>query len=118
MTMNDLPPPDEKQIAEAMRVFDELSAAEGRLQPCSLAFYRETLRGLPRPTAVQVENFVRFDSKAHSWYKHLPLLPPGAPFVFCLDPMAGYDRSLQPGGQAFSRERTETSKIADSRWPA
>lgn len=28
---------------------------------------------------------------AHSWYKHLPLFPPGRPFHFFLDPAAGMD---------------------------
>jgi hypothetical protein len=55
----------------------------------TLGKYRELLADVPTPTREQLEAFARFVSTAHSWYKHLPLLPPGAPMTFFLDPGAG-----------------------------
>ena len=48
--------------------------------------YRELVASLPLPSTDQTARFVDYVSGAHSWYKHLPLFPPGAPFVFFLDP--------------------------------
>lgn len=48
-------------------------------------------RPLPIPTAEQTESFAEYVVGAHSWYKHLPCTPPGAPFVVFLDPNAGRD---------------------------
>jgi hypothetical protein len=57
----------------------------------SLAKYRNLVGGLDRPSDVQCEAFTRYVSSAHSWYKHLPLVPPGARFTFFLDLFAGCD---------------------------
>lgn len=51
--------------------------------------YLAEVRRLPRPSDAQVDAFVEYVATAHSWYKHLPLLPPGEEFVFYLDPNAG-----------------------------
>jgi hypothetical protein len=50
--------------------------------------YVGVIRQLPRPTLAQTERFARYVSSAHSWYKHLPILPK-VPFIFYLDPGAG-----------------------------
>jgi hypothetical protein len=55
----------------------------------TLGEYRELLAGVPEPSLEQIEAFARFVSTAHSWYKHLPLLPPGVPMTLFLDPGAG-----------------------------
>ena len=55
----------------------------------TLGEYRELLAGVPEPSREQIEAFARFVSTAHSWYKHLPLLPPGVPMTLFLDPGAG-----------------------------
>ena len=67
------------------------------------------------PTETQTNQFVDAVCNHHSWYKHLPLLPPGAQFVFFLNPHAGYvfDDSLpthikgnrQPPIELVSREQ-------------
>ena len=49
------------------------------------------LRSLPRPTDVQFREFAAHIGKAHSWYKHLPLLS-GGQFVVFLAPDAGIGR--------------------------
>ncbi len=62
-----------------------------------LTEYRDLLRSVPRPTDEQAEAFARFVSEAHSWYKHLPLLPPGTPFRFFVDPYAGFHQEIVKG---------------------
>ena len=71
---------------------------------------------LPRPSLEQVDNFVKFVSGAHSWYKHLPLLPPGMPFFFFLDPFSGYDKRFSRDGSVVHVERTENSERLHYSW--
>lgn len=52
----------------------------------SRAFYLRAVHALPRPTPEQITGFVSYLSDAHSWYKHLPLMPPGAPFYVFVHP--------------------------------
>jgi hypothetical protein len=56
--------------------------------PLSLAEYREAVRALPPPELKQIEAFIAYVSSAHSWYKHLPLIGTGLPFVFLVNPCA------------------------------
>jgi len=65
--------------------------------------------GIPAPTDEQIFNFSAFVSEAKSWYKHLPLLPPGEPFHFFFDPWAGMDRIIETGGKVTLLPRTENS---------
>lgn len=67
---------------------------------CTLSRYREIVKDLPRPSNAQIKNFVLAVSEDHSWYKHLPLVPPGVPWWFFVDPWSGFDRKLQEGGRA------------------
>jgi hypothetical protein len=76
---------------------------------CSLSDYRRIVSALPRPSPEQVNDFVEFVSDAHSWYKHLPLMPPGVPFHFFLNPVSGYDTVRRPDGGVGYEERTETT---------
>ena len=57
--------------------------------------------GLDRPSDVQCEAFTRYVSSAHSWYKHLPLVPPGARFTFFLDLFAGCDAMETKDGRTL-----------------
>ena len=50
--------------------------------------YLEAARALPIPSDEQTRTFAEYVTGAHSWYKHLPMLPL-SPFVFFLDPNAG-----------------------------
>lgn len=50
-----------------------------------------------------MEAFAVFVSGAHSWYKHLPFYPPGAPLQFFLDPAAGMDLAFYPDRVEASR---------------
>jgi hypothetical protein len=69
--------------------------------------YRELLTEVPKPSSEQVEDFAHFVATAHSWYKHLPLLPPGVPMTFFLDPGAGMQRIIDRHGRARQIDRLE-----------
>jgi hypothetical protein len=58
----------------------ELEKPAAELSVLSLRQYVELLAQTPLPTEQHKQNFVEYVSHAHSWYKHLPLYPPGAPF--------------------------------------
>ncbi len=66
--------------------------------------YRQLIALLPIPTAQQTENFAKYLVGAHSWYKHLPFDPPGAPFVVFLDPNAGRELVQAADGGAEFRD--------------
>jgi hypothetical protein len=67
--------------------------------------YREVLGETPSPSAEQLDAFARFVSTAHSWYKHLPTLPPGVPMIFYLDPGAGTQRVVDKRGRVREVKR-------------
>ena len=69
----------------------------------TLPQYRALVRSLPRPTLLQMQQFALFVSNAHSWYKRLPYLPPGAPFQFFLDPGAGMQLTVSLQGSVDAR---------------
>jgi hypothetical protein len=48
-----------------------------QLSSLTLAQYVDLVSPVPPPTQQQKEDFADFVSHAHSWYKHLPLYPPG-----------------------------------------
>lgn len=104
---------DDNHLVRAVR---EHEASLSTVQPCSLPDYRMYTGHLPRPSGEQIDNFVSFVAQAHSWYKHLPLLPPGEPFHFFLDPFSGYDQIVQHGGDILLTERTDTSQRFHYTW--
>lgn len=83
---------------------------------CSLPDYRRIVSALPCPSSEQVNDFVQFVSDAHSWYKHLPLMPPGKPFHFFLNPVSGCDTVRRPEGGVGYEERTETTPRFHYTW--
>src|SRR4051812_371805 len=72
--------------------------------PADAQRYVDSVADLPRPTLQQIGEFVEYVSTAHSWYKHLPLIPPGSPFTFYLDPNAGCEW-IENGSRSHFRER-------------
>jgi hypothetical protein len=78
--------------------------------------YLRTVAGLPTPTAEQMNDFVTYVAGAKSWYKHLPVHPPGSPMHFYLDPNAGRDRLRRWGHQVISRDRTEQTQKIHYSW--
>jgi hypothetical protein len=86
------------------------------MTPCELTEYRQIVGKLPRPSDAQIDAFISFVSEAHSWYKHLPLLPPGIEFRFFLDPFSGFDRVLKRGGGVLHQERTDDSPRFHYTW--
>ncbi len=67
--------------------------------------YVDLLSGLPIPSVEQINNFANYVSGAHSWYKHLPTVPPGSSFFFYLDPGAGFSQILRRNGHIDFQER-------------
>jgi hypothetical protein len=51
------------------------------------------------PDDEQTRNFAEHVAGAHSWYKHLPPLPPGRRFAFYLDRDAGRERETLQNGR-------------------
>lgn len=67
-------------------------AVEGRPaveETLTLAEYRALARTMPLPSSAQLREFAGYVAEAHSWYKHLRLLPARAPIQIFLDPAAG-----------------------------
>jgi hypothetical protein len=75
-----------------------------------LAAYRSATEELEPPTEAQIEQFIEYVAGAHSWYKHLPMLPPGKPFFFYLDPHSGMDVCNLTSGDGEFRERRDTDE--------
>lgn len=93
----------------------EVGVTLPEVRSCTFADYCAQLRLLPRPTDEQVQNYVNYVSDAHSWYKHLPVFPPGIPFVFYLDPTAGCNRTLTRAGVVIE-ERVDRSQSTHYNW--
>lgn len=85
-------------------IFARLSGAE--LPEMDLDAYRHWIREASRPTRTQIKAFVDYVAGARSWYKHLPLMRPGVPVQFYIDPYAGMDRLVLATGEIRLRERT------------
>src|SRR4051812_13558723 len=69
--------------------------------------YLDLVSRLALPTLDQTARFVDFVARAHSWYKHIPVWPPGAPFTFFLDPNAGRSLVRLPTGDSAFVDRTD-----------
>jgi hypothetical protein len=87
-----------------------------RRRPSITQDYRELIASLPVPTTEQTENFAEYVVGAHSWYKHLPCTPPGAPFVFFLDPNAGRELVQTPKGRFEYRDRVDGQRQFHYTW--
>lgn len=92
------------RAASARSIASDMSAAVAQMD---LASYRQLVRSLPAPTASQREAFSFYVSEAHSWYKHIPVLGRGVPFLLYLDPGAGCDRVRRPRGGWASAPRAQ-----------
>ncbi len=78
--------------------------------------YRAFVGQLAPPSEDQIDTLVTFVSGAKSWYKHLPLLPPGVPFLFFIDPCAGLDRVVDQEGRATFLQRTDETPQFHYTW--
>lgn len=68
--------------------------------------YAERIAALPLPTLPQTAAFAEHVAENHSWYKHLPFFPPGATFVFFLNPHVG--ESVEEIGGRFTTQLVES----------
>lgn len=95
-------------LPAAVRVVE----AAGRPQSATgqtllLQEYRALARSLPVPTPLQARQFAEYVAGAHSWYKHLRLLPAGTPIQIFLDPAAGMQRTQSADGSMAVAPRDE-----------
>jgi hypothetical protein len=84
--------------------------------PLDESEYRKLIRHLQRPTDAQITDFSDYVCSAKSWYKHLPLTPPGSRFFFYLDPHAGLDRVVTRTGKVRLHERTQSTEAFHYSW--
>lgn len=66
--------------------------------------YRKAVSAHPAPSSGQIADFVDYVAGKHSWYKHLPLTPPGYRFILYIDPGAGMHSFESPDGRVEYRE--------------
>jgi len=111
----DLPTPA-RAVEPVGEVIEARETAVRASPPCDLPEYRAIVKALPRPSDAQIDDFVKFVCEAHSWYKHLPLLPPGTPFRFFIDPHSGCDQTVRNDGSAAYSERTESTPRFHYTW--
>jgi hypothetical protein len=86
----------------------ELETTAAELPALTLRQYIELLAQTPLPTHYKNRTLWSMYRYAHSWYKHLPLYPPGAPFYFFIDKYAACDRLVSQDGTAIIKERIES----------
>ena len=68
------------------------------------------------PTDGQIEAFADYVAAVHSWYKHLPMPPPGVDFHFYIDPNAGMDHLIHASGEVTVRARTPDTESFHYSW--
>ena len=104
--------PSDDKVTEILRTRPEV----GTLPGLDLGDYRHLLQHVTRPTEQQIRDFATYVAGARSWYRHLPLSPPGVPFYFFVDPCAGLDRILLRNGRAVYLNRTNESPRFHYSW--
>lgn len=78
--------------------------------------YRLLVSDVAPPTDSQIEAFADYVAAAHSWYKHLPMQPPGVDFYFYIDPNAGMDHLVHASGEVTVRTRTRDNEPFHYSW--
>lgn len=78
--------------------------------------YRLLIGAAAPPTDIQINAFADYVASAHSWYKHLPLQPPGVEFHFYIDPNAGMDHLVHTSGEVTVRARTPDTESFHYSW--
>jgi hypothetical protein len=80
-------------------------------------YRRWVTRTVPKPSEEQMRAFAHFVAQDHSWYKKLPLLPPGEPFFLYLAPNT--HRCLvrrEDGGPRVWRDLVRDERNNPDRW--
>ncbi|MDQ1314623.1 MAG: hypothetical protein QG662_732 [Pseudomonadota bacterium] len=78
--------------------------------------YRNLISDIAPPTNGQIVAFAGYVASARSWYKHLPLIPPGGDFYFYIDPHAGMDHLVHASGEVTVRTRTQDTEPFHYSW--
>ncbi len=81
--------------------------------------YRDLVRRTPRTprsSLAEIERFVAWVASDHSWYKKLPLEPPGEAFFLYLDPHGHKVPRRLAGGEVVWKEIVEFRMPSDQWW--
>lgn len=106
-------------MTEPDDIFEEILLARlaGTKAPeMSLDAYRSWIGDIAPPTDSQIQAFADYVASAHSWYKHLPLRPPGSDFHLYIDPHAGMDHLVHASGEVSMRTRTQDTEPFHYSW--
>lgn len=90
--------------------------AAGDAPEMDIDAYRALISAIAAPTDSQIEAFADYVASVHSWYKHLPLQPPGVAFHFYLDPNAGMDQLVHASGEVTVRARNPDTESFHYGW--
>lgn len=104
------------EVEDALDAVMLARLAGGDAPEMNIDAYRALVGAVAAPTDSQIEAFADYVASAHSWYKHLPLLPPGVAFHFYLDPNAGMDQLVHASGEVTVRARTPDTESFHYGW--
>jgi hypothetical protein len=90
--------------------------AGGNAPEMDIDAYRLLVGAVAPPTDRQIKAFADYVAAAHSWYKHLPMQPPGVDFHFYIDPNAGMDFLVHASGEVTARARTPDTESFHHAW--
>lgn len=104
------------EVEDALDAVMLARLAAGDAPQMDIDAYRALISAIAAPTDSQIEAFADYVASAHSWYKHLPLQPPGVDFHFYIDPNAGMDQLVHVSGEVTVRARTSDTRSFHYGW--
>lgn len=104
------------EVEDALDAVMFARLAGGDAPEMDIDTYRLLLGAAAPPTDSQIAAFADYVASAHSWYKHLPLQPPGMEFHFYIDPNAGMDHLVHVSGEVTVRARTTDTESFHHAW--
>ncbi len=104
------------EVEDALDAVMLARLAGGDAPEMDIDAYRALIGAVAVPTDRQIEAFADYVASAHSWYKHLPLQPPGVAFYFYLDPNAGMDHLVHASCEVTMRARTPDTESLHYGW--
>lgn len=104
------------EVDDALDAIMLARLAGGDAPEMDIDAYRLLVSDVAPPTDSQIEAFADYVAAAHSWYKHLPMQPPGVDFHFYIDPNAGMDHLVHASGEVTVRARTPDTESFHYSW--
>jgi len=104
------------EVDDALDAIMLARLAGGDAPEMDIGAYRLLVSDVAPPIDSQIEAFADYVAGARSWFKHLPLQPPGAEFHFYIDPNAGMDHLVHASGEVTVRARTPDTESFHYSW--